>query len=206
MAQKKLMIVDDEIGIQNLLRRVLKSEGYDIRVAGSGYKAMEMAKEDSPQLVLCDIKMPGKDGIETLEELKELDPQIEVIMLTAHSTVESAVAAMKLGAADYIKKPFDVEELKIVIEKILGLAAIKRENDALREEIGLKYGIDKIIGQDEKMLEIFELIKTVAPTKSTVLIHGESGTGKELIAGAIHNLSPRKHERFVKVNCAAISE
>jgi DNA-binding NtrC family response regulator len=150
--------------------------------------------------------MPGKDGIETLAELKELDKEIEVIMLTAHSTVESAVAAMKLGAADYLKKPFDVEELKIVIEKTLGIAAIKRENTALRQERGLKYGIDQIIGEDQKMQEIFELIKTVANTKSTVLIHGESGTGKELIAGAIHHLSPRKHERFIKVNCAAISE
>jgi DNA-binding NtrC family response regulator len=206
MAQKKIIIVDDEVGIQNLLRRVLKGEGYDIRVAGSGYKAIDMAKEDIPDLVLCDIKMPGIDGIETLAHLKSIHERIEVIMLTAHSTVESAVAAMKLGAADYLKKPFDVEELNIIIEKVLGVAALKRENDSLREAVGLKYGIDRIIGQDPKMHEIFELIKTVAPTKSTVLIHGESGTGKELIAGAIHGLSPRKHERFIKVNCAAISE
>ncbi|MDX9753237.1 MAG: sigma-54 dependent transcriptional regulator [bacterium] len=206
MALKKIIIVDDEMGIQNLLNRVLKAEGYDVRVAGSGFKAIEMAKEDPPDLVLCDIKMPGKDGIETLAELKQISDAIEVIMLTAHSTVESAVAAMKLGAADYLKKPFDVEELKIVIEKNLGIAAIKKQNSVLREEVGLKYGIDQIVGQDLKMQEIFELIKTVATSRSTVLIHGESGTGKELIAGAIHNLSPRKNERFVKVNCAAISE
>ncbi|MGC9327635.1 MAG: sigma-54 dependent transcriptional regulator, partial [Candidatus Hinthialibacter sp.] len=133
-------------------------------------------------------------------------PKIEVIMLTAHSTVENAVEAMKLGAADYIKKPFDVEELKIVIEKTLGVADLKYENYRLREEIGLKYGIDHIIGKHPKMREIFEFIKTVAPTPSTVLIHGESGTGKELIAGAIHYHSPRRHKPFVKVNCAAISE
>ncbi len=206
MVQKKLLVVDDEIGIRNLLTRVLKSEGYDIRAAENGDEAIEMANEDIPHLVLCDIKMPGKDGIETLGELKEISSGIEVIMLTAHSTVETAVEAMKLGAADYLKKPFDVEELKIVIEKCLGVAALKRDNNYLRREAGLKYGIDHIIGNDPKMQEIFELIKTVAPTPSTVLIYGESGTGKELIAGAIHYLSPRRNQKFVKVNCAAISE
>ncbi len=206
MPQKKLLIVDDEIGIQNLLNRVLKSEGYDIRCANHGEEAIRLAKEDVPDLVLCDIIMPGKDGIATLAELKKLSSKIEVIMLTAHSTVENAVAAMKLGAADYIKKPFDVEELKIVIEKTLGIAEIKQENSILREEIGLKYGIDHIIGKHSRMKEIFEFIKTVAVTPSTVLIHGESGTGKELIAGAIHYHSPRRNKQFVKVNCAAISE
>lgn len=206
MPQKKLLIVDDEIGIQNLLKRVLKSEGYDIRVADNGDMAMTLANDDPPDLVLCDIMMPGKDGIATLAELKELSPKIEVIMLTAHSTVENAVTAMKLGAADYLKKPFDVEELKIVIEKTLGVAELKQENTALREEIGLKYGIDHIVGQHPRMKEIFEFIKTVAATPSTVLIHGESGTGKELIAGAIHYHSPRRAKPFVKVNCAAISE
>lgn len=206
MPQKKILVVDDEIGIRNLLRRVLKGEGYDVREAGSGEEAMDMAREDLPDLVLCDIKMPGKDGIETLADLKELSPNVEVVMLTAHSTVESAVTAMKLGAADYLKKPFDVEELKIVIDKILGVAELKRENADLREEVGLKYGIDRIIGADSKMQEVFEFIRTVAPTPSTVLIQGESGTGKELIAGAIHFLSPRRHKRFIRVNCAAISE
>ena len=206
MTRKKLLIVDDELGIRNLLNRVLRGDGYDVRTAENGDQAIALAAEDPPDLVLCDIKMPGKDGIETLAELKTVSEAIEVIMLTAHSTVESAVAAMKLGAADYLKKPFDVEELKILIEKNLGVAELKRDNQYLREEAGLKYGIDRIVGKDPKMLDIFELIQTVASTKSTVLIHGESGTGKELIAGAIHYLSPRKHQRFIKVNCAAISE
>lgn len=206
MPPKKILVVDDEVGIQNLLHRVLKSEGYDVRKAGSGEESLQLANEDLPDLVLCDIKMPGMDGIETLDALKRLSSDIEVVMLTAHSTVESAVAAMKLGAADYLKKPFDVDELKIVIEKILGVASIKRENAELREEVGLKYGIDRIIGSSSKMQDIFDLIRTVAPTPSTVLIHGESGTGKELIAGAIHYLSPRRNKRFIKVNCAAISE
>ncbi len=206
MAQKKILIVDDELGIRNLLKRVLKGEGYDIREADNGEAAIEMAMEDLPDLVLCDIKMPIKDGIATLQELKDISLNVEVIMLTAHSTVENAVQAMKLGAADYIKKPFDVEELKVVIEKTLGVAELKRENNALREQVGLKYGIDHIIGNDPKMLDIFDLIRTVAPTPSTVLIHGESGTGKELIAGAIHYHSPRRNKPFIKVNCAAISE
>jgi len=206
MARKKILIVDDEIGIQNLLSRVLKGEGYDVRAAGNGDQALEMAQEDFPDLVLCDIKMPGKDGIEVLAELKKLSSKIEVIMLTAHSTVESAVAAMKLGAADYLKKPFDIEELKIVILKTLGIAELKRENTALRHQVGLRYGIDHIVGKEPVMLDIFNLIRTVAPTPSTVLIHGESGTGKELIAGAIHYHSPRVNKPFVKVNCAAISE
>ena len=206
MPQKKILIVDDEIGIQNLLTRVLKSEGYDIRTANNGEDAIVLAEEDTPDLVLCDIVMPVMDGIATLEALKLLSSKIEVIMLTAHSTVENAVKAMKLGAADYIKKPFDVEELKVVIEKTLGVAELKRQNTALREEIGLKYGIDHIVGKHPKMLEIFDFIKTIADTPSTVLIHGESGTGKELIAGAIHYHSPRRNKPFIKVNCAAISE
>ncbi|MBI1389403.1 MAG: response regulator [bacterium] len=206
MPLKKLLVVDDEVGIQNLLRRVLKGEGYDVRTAGSGEEGVSMAQDDAPDLVLCDIKMPGMDGIETLAALKDVSDEIEVIMLTAHSTVESAVAAMKLGAADYLKKPFDVDELKITISKCLGVADLKKENIQLREDAGLRYGLDCIVGAAPKMQEIFELIKTVAPTPSTVLIQGESGTGKELIAGSIHYLSPRRHKRFIKVNCAAISE
>lgn len=206
MPMKQILIVDDEVGIRNLLRRVLKTEGFTVREAGDGEEAIRLAREQLPDLVLCDIKMPVMDGIETLSLLKELSSDIEVIMLTAHSTVESAVSAMKLGAADYLKKPFDIEELKVVINKTIGVADIKRENAELREEAGLKYGIDQIIGTDRKMQDIFDLIRTVAPTPSTVLIHGESGTGKELIAGSIHHLSSRSNKRFVKVNCAAISE
>lgn len=206
MPQTKLLVIDDEVGIQNLLMRVLKGEGFDVRAAGSGEEGVAMAQDDVPDLVLCDIKMPGMDGIETLAKLKEISENTEAIMLTAHSTVESAVSAMKLGAADYLKKPFDIEELKVIINKCLGIADLKKENRHLREAAGLRYGLDTIIGSAPQMQEIFELIKTVAPTPSTVLIQGESGTGKELIAGAIHYHSNRRHKRFVKVNCAAISE
>lgn len=206
MTARKLLLVDDETGIRNLLNRVLSKEGYDLREAENGDEAIALAKEDEPDLVLCDIKMPGKDGIQVLEELKQINPDIEVIMLTAYSTVESAVQAMKLGAVDYIKKPFDVDELKVIIRKNLGVVELKRENTALREEAGLKYGMDRIIGNSPEMMRIFEELKTIAPTPSTVLINGESGTGKELIAGAIHYLSPRRNKRFIKVNCAAISE
>ncbi len=206
MTKHNLLIVDDEAGIRNLLSRVLSKEGYELQEADNGDDAIELAQQNPPDLVLCDIKMPGKDGIQVLDELKQISSDIEVIMLTAYSTVESAVQAMKLGAVDYIKKPFDVDELKIIIRKNLGVVELKRENNALRVEAGLKYGIDKIIGNSPEMKRIFDEIKTIAPTPSTVLIHGESGTGKELIAGAIHYLSPRRNKRFIKVNCAAISE
>lgn len=206
MTARKLLLVDDETGIRNLLTRVLSKEGYSLSEAENGDEAIALAKENEPDLVLCDIKMPGKDGIQVLEELKQINPEIEVIMLTAYSTVESAVQAMKLGAVDYIKKPFDVDELKVIIRKNLGLVELKRENNALREEAGLQYGMDRIIGNSPEMKRIFDDISTIAPTPSTVLIHGESGTGKELIAGAIHYLSPRRNKRFIKVNCAAISE
>lgn len=206
MTARKLLIVDDETGIRNLLSRVLGKEGFELQEADNGDDAVEIAKEFQPDLVLCDIKMPGKDGIQVLEELKQISEDISVIMLTAYSTVESAVQAMKLGAVDYIKKPFDVDELKVIIRKNLGMVELKRENHALRQEAGLKYGLDHIIGNSPEMKRIFDEIRTVASTPSTILIHGESGTGKELIAGAIHYLSPRRNKRFVKVNCAAISE
>lgn len=206
MTARKLLIVDDETGIRNLLARVLSKEGFELQEADNGDDAVAVAKEFQPDLVLCDIKMPGKDGIQVLEELKQFSDDVAVIMLTAYSTVESAVQAMKLGAVDYIKKPFDVDELKVIIRKNLGMVELKRENQVLRQEAGLKYGLDHIIGNSPEMKRIFDEIRTVASTPSTVLIHGESGTGKELIAGAIHYLSPRRNKRFVKVNCAAISE
>ncbi len=206
MPSPTILVVDDELGIRNLLTTVLKSEGYTVRQAENGQEAIDAVKESVPDLVLCDIKMPVKDGMETLRELREIAPELPVMMLTAHGTVETAVEAMKLGASDYLRKPFDVEELKAKIQRELDTADVRRVNRRLQEEVGLKYGLDRIIGRDPKMMEIYDLIRTVASTRSTVLIRGESGTGKELIAGAIHYLSPRKNKPFIKVNCAAISE
>ncbi len=206
MVSPTVLVVDDELGIRNLLTTVLKSEGYVVRQAENGQQAVDSVAESTPDLVLCDIKMPVKDGMETLRELREMAPELPVMMLTAHGTVETAVEAMKLGACDYLRKPFDVEELKAKLRRELDNADVRRVNRRLQEEVGLKYGLDRIIGKAPGMLKIYDLIRTVAPTRSTVLIRGESGSGKELIAGAIHYLSPRKSKPFVKVNCAAISE
>jgi DNA-binding NtrC family response regulator len=205
MPTPEILVVDDELGIRNLLTTVLKAEGYMVRQAENGQEAIDAVNKSSPDLVLCDIKMPVKDGMETLKEIRETSKDIVVMMLTAHGTIETAVEAMKMGARDYLRKPFDVEELKAKIRRELDDADVRRVNRHLREEAGLKYGLDRIIGQDPKMRAVYDLIKNVAPTRSTVLIRGESGTGKELIAGAIHYLSPRINKPFVKVNCAAIS-
>ena len=206
MPAPEILVVDDELGIRNLLTTLLKSDGYVIRQAENGQEAIDAVNNSLPDLVLCDIKMPVKDGIEALQEIREISEDVCVMMLTAHGTIETAVEAMKLGAADYLRKPFDVEELRARIRRELDHADVRRVNRHLREQVGLKYGLDRIIGQDQKMRAIYDLIKRIAPTRSTILIRGDSGTGKELIAGAIHCLSPRRNKPFVKVNCAAISE
>jgi DNA-binding NtrC family response regulator len=206
MPAYEILVVDDELGIRNLLKTVLKAEGYTVRTAENGQEAVEAVRESLPDLILCDIKMPVKDGIEALKEIREISDDVLVVMLTAHGTIDTAVQAMKLGARDYLRKPFDVEELKVKIRRELDHADLRRTTRHYQEEAGLKYGLDRIVGQDPKMAAIYDLIRTVAPTRSTVLIRGESGTGKELIAGAIHYLSPRRNKPFVKVNCAAISE
>lgn len=206
MPTPEILVVDDELGIRNLLTTVLKTEGYVVRQAEDGQQAIDAVKKAVPGLVLCDIRMPVKDGMETLKEMRQISEDVPVMMLTAVDTAKTAVEAIKLGAADYITKPFDVEELKAKIRRELDHADTRRAYRRLQQEQGLKYGMDQIVGKDPKMQEIYDLIRTIAPTRSTVLIRGESGTGKELIAGAIHHHSPRKDKPFVKVNCAAVSE
>ncbi|MFH1739701.1 MAG: response regulator, partial [bacterium] len=179
MPASEILIVDDELGIRNLLTTVLKGEGYAVREAENGQEAIEAVEESLPNLILCDIKMPVKDGIQTLKEIREISKEVSVMMLTAHGTVETAVQAMKLGASDYLRKPFDVEELKAKIAREIDHADVRRVNRHFQEEAGLKYGLDRIVGQAPKMHAIYDLIRTVAPTRSTVLIRGESGTGKE---------------------------
>jgi len=204
--KKRILIVDDELGIRTLLRRVLTGVGYLVDTADDGKQALEKAEAFDPDAMLIDLKMPVMDGLETLERLGGNSGRPVTIVLTAHSTVETAVKAMKLGAFDYLTKPFDVEEIKVVVQKALEVGELKREVQGLRREVRRPYGLDQVIGKDSRMLQICEMIKRVAKSKSSVLIEGESGTGKELIARAIHYLSPRAKQPFVKVNCAAISE
>ncbi len=157
-------------------------------------------------MVLLDIVMPGMDGMQALEEIRARWPQLPVVMLTATKTVKTAVEAMKLGAFDYVTKPFDVEELRVILEKATANAALVREVEALRSEVGRRYQLENIIGRSPKMQEVFKTVLTVAPLKTTVLITGESGTGKELVAKAIHYGSPRAARPLVTLNCAAIPE
>ena len=205
LRRRRAMIVDDEVGVRESLRMVLK-DAYDLVLAGSGTEALEVVAKAAPDVVLLDIVMPGMDGMEVLEELRTRHPNLPIVMLTATKTVKTAVGAMKLGAYDYVTKPFDVEELRLILEKATENAALVREVEELRTEVGRRYQIENIVGRSARMQEVFRTVITVAPLKTTVMITGESGTGKELIAKAIHYGSPRARRPLVTLNCAAIPE
>jgi DNA-binding NtrC family response regulator len=204
--RKRVLIVDDESGIRALLKRVLSKAGYQVDTASNGREALEKMTGFAPDAMLLDLKMPVLDGMETLQQMSKSNGAPTTIVLTAHSTVETAVQAMKLGAFDYLTKPFDVNEIQVVVDKALQVSDLKREVTGLRREVRRPYQLDQIIGQDPKVLSICRMIEKVAQSRSSVLIEGESGTGKELIARAIHYLSPRASAPLVKVNCAALSE
>ncbi len=202
---KKLLIADDEKNMIWAMKKALENEGYKILIASNGVEAVSKVKNYEPDLVLMDLRMPQKDGMEALKEIKSFDPKIPVIMLTAHGTMESAVEAMKMGALDYISKPFDIEELKIQIRKALDIRDMKEQIELLTEELKKKTG-KVIIGKSMKMKTLLDLVDRVAKSNAAVLINGESGTGKELIANAIHYNSDRKDKPYIKVNCGAIPE
>jgi DNA-binding NtrC family response regulator len=203
--KRRVLIVDDEAGVRESLRMVLK-DTYDPVAVGSGADALAALGEAGFDVLLLDIVMPGMDGLELLEEVRSRYPKLPVIMLTATKTVKTAVGAMKLGAFDYVTKPFDVDELRVILDKATENAALQREVEELRSEVGRRYQVDNIIGRSPKMQEVFKTVLTVAALKTTVLITGESGTGKELIAKAIHYGSPRARKPLVTLNCAAIPE
>jgi DNA-binding NtrC family response regulator len=203
--RRRVLIVDDEPGVRESLRMALK-EDYEPVALGSGREALEFLAANAVDVILLDIVMPGMDGMQLLEELRTRFPQLPIIMLTATKTVKTAVAAMKLGAYHYVPKPFDVDELRAILDKATERAALVREVEELRSEVGRRYHIENIIGRSAKMQDIFRTVHTVAPLKTTVLITGESGTGKELIAKAIHYQSPRARRPLVTLNCAAIPE
>ncbi len=205
MEKRKVLIVDDDAGVRESLRMVLK-ELYDPTAVASGEEALAGIGELRPNVVLLDVLMPGLDGLAVLERVKSEDSRTPVVMLTATKTVKTAVTAMKLGAFDYVTKPFDVEELLIIVDRATRDAARTAELESLRWEVGRRYSPANIIGSAPRMQEIFRTIGMVAPLKTTVLITGESGTGKELIAKAIHYQSPRAERPLVTINCAAIPE
>ena len=206
MSHGKVLIVDDEESLLEFLGLFFEGEGYGVEAVASMAEARERLAESEYDLVLCDILMPDGNGIDLLREIKQRDPHAAVIMMTAYSSAKSAIEAMKAGAYDYIPKPFDVEELKVMTEKALEKTALEEQNVYLRRELEGKYTFSNIIGSSRKMQEIFRLVERVAQTSSTVLIHGDSGTGKELIARAIHYASPRGEGKFLSINCGALPE
>jgi DNA-binding NtrC family response regulator len=202
----RLLIVDDEDSILDFLSLLFQHEGYEVDIARNVEEAHLALGSKTFDLVLCDVMMPDGNGLDLLREIKSGETHPAVIMMTAYTSTKSAIEAMKLGAADYISKPFDVEELKIVALKALERAELADENVYLRRELAGKYTFNNIIGKSTRMQAIFSLIERIARTSSTVLIHGESGTGKELIARAIHFASPRAPRRFLSINCGALPE
>lgn len=200
-----VLVVDDDPGLRESFRVILEDE-YEVLDVPDGLQALELIRSCQVDLVLLDIRLPGMDGIEVLERIKALDDQVEVILVTAVKTVRTAVAAMKLGAFDYLTKPFEEDDVLSVIRRALEKRTLEREVVFLRSELARRHDFDEIVGQHPEMQKLYQLIAQVARTASTVLIAGESGTGKELIARAIHRQGPRRDKPFVPVNPAAISE
>ncbi len=206
MSKANLLVVDDEPAARNGLVELLTTEGYTVETAGDGFKALGRVAAFAPDLVLTDFNMPGMDGIELLEKLKEHDAELPVVLMTAYGAVDTAVTAMKKGAADYLQKPLNLDELLIVIERALERTRLRRETSELRGRLEERYSFENIVGSSPEMQQVFKSIAQIAPSRATVLISGESGTGKELVAAAIHHRSPRSTGPFVRLHCAALAE
>jgi two-component system response regulator HydG len=199
-----ILVVEDKSAMQQMLDATLTAEGYEVDLASSGMEGINKAKEKHYDLVLTDLKLPGADGLQVLSDVKQNDPESAVIVMTAYATVENAVQAIKLGAFDFITKPFDTDRLSILIKRALENRRLMAENTLLKEELAQTVGLSEIIGCSERMKQATELVHKVSASDTTVLLMGDSGTGKELFARAIHHLSPRKDGPYVTINCAAI--
>lgn len=206
MPGEKILVVDDEPGMRSLLSKVLSKEGCFVTACERGEDALECVAGDDFDLAVLDIEMPGMNGIELLKRLKDKAPGLHVVMITAYGSLQSAVDAMRLGAYDYLTKPFEMEEIKLVVAKALEHERLVSENRALHEELEQNYGFTGIIGKSPRMEEVYDMVRQVASTNASVLIQGESGTGKELIARSIHYNSRRKERPLVALNCAALAE
>jgi two-component system, NtrC family, response regulator PilR len=203
---KKILVIDDEASMREMLAIMLRKEGYAVEIAANRNTAAAMLDRGPVHMVITDIKLPDGDGIEILRHVKAASPETAVVVMTAYGTTETAVAALKLGAQDYLVKPFDVDELKIVVRNALEKQQLEEENILLKAEFRVQHGLDRIVGASPRMTKLFDLVRSVAGTSSTILVQGESGTGKELVAKAVHALSPRRDAPFVSVNCAALPE
>ncbi len=200
-----ILIVDDEKNYLTILSALLEDEGFEVLTAPGGPEALEVHKSSDLDLILTDMKMPKMDGIELLENIKENDPDLPVIMMTAHGTVDKAVEAMQKGAYTYVLKPFDNERLIIYVKKAISMYQVVKENRRLRDAVESQYRFGNIIGKSKKMRDIFDTIQKVAPSGATVLLEGGSGTGKELVARSIHFNGPRREKPLVAVNCSALA-
>ena len=202
----RILVVDDEVNARTALLELLRDEGYAVESAADAFKALGKMADFAPELVLTDLKMPGMDGLQLLEKLREGDPDLPVIVMTAFGEVETAVRAMRAGARDYLNKPVNVGELSLVVGRELEQRRIRAEAGQLRARLSEKYSFDNIIGSAAPMQAVFKTVAQIAGSRASVLVTGESGTGKELIAAAIHEHSPRAKGPFVKLHCAALAE
>lgn len=204
-SKRKILVVDDEKSIREILHIFLKEEGYKVTLADNGQSGLNALRNDIFDLIITDLKMPKSSGIELLKAIKEESPETVVVIITAFGSTESAVEAMKLGAFDYIQKPFKIDDIRLVIKNALEKQELRKEVSVLKEQLKTP-SLENIIGESDAMLNLFSLISKTASSSANVLITGESGTGKELVAKAIHNISPRKDNNIVAINCAAIPE
>ena len=203
---KRILIVDDEQSMREVLAILLKKEGFDVLTAGSRAEAAAALTRCAVDMILTDVRLPDGDGIEILRHVKAASPETVVIVMTGYGTSADAVAARKLGAFAYLFKPFDVDEVRIVIRDALAARDLRDENVRLKREVGGRFGLEQLVGVSTAMTSLFEMVRAIAPASSTVLVTGESGTGKELVARAIHGLSPRSGRPFVSVNCGALPD
>ncbi len=207
MEQKvSILVVDDEEIVRESLSSWLEEDGYEVVTAENGARALERLPERDWTLLLVDLKMPGMDGIQLMEEVRKVRPDLVILIMTAFATVDTAVNAMKKGAYDYLVKPFNPEDLSLSIRKIVEHQKLVQENVFLRKELKKQYRLHDMISKNDEMMGIFDMVRTIAKSSSTVLIQGESGTGKELLARAIHEESDRKASPFISVSCAALTE
>ncbi len=203
----RILVVDDERAMRESLAAWLREDGYAVETAADGPSAVEKARESDFAICFVDLRMPGgMDGLDVLREIKRVRPEAAVIIVTAYAAVDTAVQAMKEGAQDYVVKPFNVEEVSVLTRRIIQMRELQRENRLLRRRLADRYVFADMVSKSPKMQTIFDMIRKVADLRSTVLILGESGTGKELVAGAVHDLSPRREKPFVQVACAALAE
>ena len=202
----QILVVDDEERMRNLLKKVLAKQGFSVETSSNGIDALDKVERNPFDVIIADIRMPEMNGMDLLKAVRETRPDIYVIIMTAFGSIDSAVEAMKKGAYHYITKPFKMSEISITLKKALEEKRLREEVASLRRELRGKYRFDNLIGKSKPMQDIFDLIRRISNSKSTVLIYGKSGTGKELVAKAVHYNSPRKDKTFVTVNCGAIPE